>query len=580
MADLKFTVDFTEVKTAAQNVQDLKKGVASLSAAYKAGNITYGQYISGINQLSGASKRLGVDINQTRSTLMLYGNEKQRQIAVTDALAKAENRLGVAVQGSTRRIAANQVMTQQAGYQIGDFIVQVQSGTNAFVAFGQQATQVAGTLTLLGGKMVPIGAALSIIIPLATAFGAALMRTRQDAEDTVDTFEELRQRTHDLRNEIAALQGGFGEDVGLYLATTQLEVLRQTIEAEEERLRVATQTGDLYSDLGIAENLEDLREQLRIQEEVVANLEEEKRQREAIREAERQAQRDKQNAESAMDIVMDLDRQLRLQEAIRDHGEDSLSFALTQMEVEEEIFRQRLESLGLEEARLTNIIELWRRVWGLTWNNEQRDPPTVPTRSGSSRRPDKPMDLISKEVQALADAYEALTDQQNALFESANNSMQDFFMDTVSGTESVVDAFRNMSLQVVSELYKVLVVQRLVGSYDVNNSLNGSGIMGLIGPMFSMRASGGSMSPGNPYLVGERGPELVVPSTGSTVLNSDLTSKALSSSSSPVVNISYSFQGGVTESDLSRAIPVLVNQTKRAIIDEVQRGGSTSRVFR
>ena len=35
---------------------------------------------------------------------------------------------------------------QQAGYQIQDFVVQVQSGTSVFVAFGQQASQLAGAL--------------------------------------------------------------------------------------------------------------------------------------------------------------------------------------------------------------------------------------------------------------------------------------------------------------------------------------------------------------------------------------------------------------------------------------------------
>ena len=41
------------------------------------------------------------------------------------------------------------VAMQQTGYQVGDFLVQVQSGTNPMVAFGQQATQLVGVLYLL-----------------------------------------------------------------------------------------------------------------------------------------------------------------------------------------------------------------------------------------------------------------------------------------------------------------------------------------------------------------------------------------------------------------------------------------------
>lgn len=91
------------------------------------------------------------------------------------------------------------VLTQQAGYQVGDFIVQVQSGTNAFVAFGQQATQVAGTLTLLGGKWIMIGTALGIAIPLLTAIGAAFMRTRRSEEEVTRLSEAVQQLTDNLR---------------------------------------------------------------------------------------------------------------------------------------------------------------------------------------------------------------------------------------------------------------------------------------------------------------------------------------------------------------------------------------------
>ena len=46
----------------------------------------------------------------------------------------------------------------------------------------------------------------------------------------------------------------------------------------------------------------------------------------------------------------------------------------------------------------------------------------------------------------------------------------------------------------------------------------------------------------------------------------------------PIV-VNYTFQGGVTEADLGRALPILVQRTKREIVDAVQRGGSMSRAF-
>lgn len=97
------------------------------------------------------------------------------------------------------------VVTQQAGYQIGDFLVQVQSGTNWMVAFGQQATQLVGVLPLMTGAfglstgaLIALSTGLGIAIPLVTAIGAAWMRTR-------DSTDEASEATSDFDNRLKAL---------------------------------------------------------------------------------------------------------------------------------------------------------------------------------------------------------------------------------------------------------------------------------------------------------------------------------------------------------------------------------------
>lgn len=184
MADLKLIIDTTDAPKAISAVRSLENQVGQLAQRFARGSIDQGTYMRGINQLSREYAKLGMGINEARGHLMRYGNA-QRQIAVQQtAVARGLNRTGV--------------LTQQAGYQIGDFIVQVQSGTNAFVAFGQQATQVAGTLTLLGGKWIAIGSALGVAIPLLTALGAVWMRTRSEIEDTLDPLERVSQELESL----------------------------------------------------------------------------------------------------------------------------------------------------------------------------------------------------------------------------------------------------------------------------------------------------------------------------------------------------------------------------------------------
>lgn len=64
---------------------------------------------------------------------------------------------------------------QQAGYQIQDLVVQLQGGTSAFVAIGQQGSQLAGAFG-------PGGAVLGAVIALASAVGGVLYNSLSDAE--------------------------------------------------------------------------------------------------------------------------------------------------------------------------------------------------------------------------------------------------------------------------------------------------------------------------------------------------------------------------------------------------------------
>jgi hypothetical protein len=90
------------------------------------------------------------------------------------------------------------VAVQQLGYQVGDFMVQVQGGTSAFVAFGQQATQLVGVLPLVATQLglttmaaIGISTVLGIAIPLITAVGAAWWRSSQESKKAKEELDEL-----------------------------------------------------------------------------------------------------------------------------------------------------------------------------------------------------------------------------------------------------------------------------------------------------------------------------------------------------------------------------------------------------
>ena len=95
---------------------------------------------------------------------------------------------------------------------------------------------------------------------------------------------------------------------------------------------------------------------------------------------------------------------------------------------------------------------------------------------------------------------------------------------------------------------------------------------------FGARAMGGPVNAGSPYMVGEKGPELFVPSSsGSIVPNGAMGSSGGSSAGGVTVN--YNIAAGVSRAEL---VPILEQERRRLkaeIPDMVRRGGSYRAAF-
>jgi hypothetical protein len=186
------------------------KELNDLAMARKADIIT-------VAQQSAAVERLNLQMSKGTGAFAAYGG-------------------GVA--GATQKQSRLGVVAQQSGYQVGDFLVQIQSGANPMMAFGQQATQLVGVMSLFGGKMLFAGAALGIIIPLLTAVAGFFLRSRKAAKDAaggLDTFEErlksAREEVKGMADDLKLMNSGFRD-------TTEL-TLNEAVEAAVESLKEA-----------------------------------------------------------------------------------------------------------------------------------------------------------------------------------------------------------------------------------------------------------------------------------------------------------------------------------------------------
>jgi len=77
--------------------------------------------------------------------------------------------------------------------------------------------------------------------------------------------------------------------------------------------------------------------------------------------------------------------------------------------------------------------------------------------------------------------------------------------------------------------------------------------LGVIGDAFGGKADGGPVLRGQPYMVGERGPELFVPRTGGAIIPTSLAARMGSQSGSTVINVTIQHSGlGIDSPKLQR----------------------------
>jgi hypothetical protein len=155
-------------------------------------------------------------LNEAQRLGVITADQYKVQLAALETQLLKNKAAGVA---NGERMRATGLVMQQTGYQVGDFLVQVQGGTNAMVAFGQQATQLAGLLTVLGKStaMIALGATLSVLIPLATAAAGVLLRARREASNTEDSVETLEDRISSATGTLK----GFNEQISLLTSGLQ-----------------------------------------------------------------------------------------------------------------------------------------------------------------------------------------------------------------------------------------------------------------------------------------------------------------------------------------------------------------------
>ena len=239
--------------------------------------------------------------------------------------------------------------------------------------------------------------------------------------------------------------------------------------------------------------------------------------------------------------------------------------------------RARLKSLNASDEEINKAVEALR-VNMLAQEELSRASDKSVSLSGATRDAAKSIAELASELnlagidlerfgvtsENAADRLQTIRD----VADTVESGFESAFMGIIDGTTSASDAFRSMARDIIAELYRVLVVQQLVGSFEAG----GGGIAGAVFDSLSGRASGGAVMAGSPYMVGESGPEPFIPAQNGRILSVAQAKDAIGGGGSGVTVVqNNNFGSGVTRQDVAAMLPAIVETTKAAVFDAQRR---------
>jgi len=436
----------------------------------------------------------------------------------TDSVIRNGTRYNNALDAQSKALRQNRQGTQQLGMQINDFATSVSTGANPVQAFNQQLGQVGFAMSQMGGIAGKVGAFLAgpwgaaivvatmVLGPLIEnlfAVGEESKKTQKAAEDLDGAIEARKSSEENLRLALAKTSTEYRQirlemqanaltamntakvELGARLAVLQgLKAEKKEIEsnikaagglraqsemATGESLRYASVTG------AIDDKITGVKAQTAVLERLTAKL----------------------NA-TTIDVVQANDRvnkelgkrtrgsSASADKAKKDKAEFSMLGFYEEFFAKE--FQQNDESLArVAENQINSLLS------------------TMPE-----------MAKMSDEMQQIISRNEEL----NQSFENIGNAVANSFKGMLTGAMSFKDAMKGIIGAVIDELFRLFVVQQIVGivagAFRGATGTPGKGFGSSVN--LAGRAYGGSVTGKTPYMVGERGPELFVPSGNGTII--------------------------------------------------------------
>lgn len=170
------------------------------------------------------------------------------------------------------------------------------------------------------------------------------------------------------------------------------------------------------------------------------------------------------------------------------------------------------------------------------------------------------------------DATLSVKDALETTAVSGLSKMEDALLGVMEGTMSAKDAFKSMAKSIIADLARIAIQKSVTG--PISAALSGMFAGSTAAP--TGKAIGGSVQRGQPYLVGERGPELMVPNQSGSIIPNGAGGGGV------VVNQTINLSTGVSQTvraEVMQMLPQISNAAKGAVLDARRRGGSFAAAF-
>ena len=200
------------------------------------------------------------------------------------------------------------------------------------------------------------------------------------------------------------------------------------------------------------------------------------------------------------------------------------------------------------------------------------------------------------EMEKVAEAQKKL-EELNKVFitsiEGLGSTLENSFVDALSGTKSALDSFKDFSKQLVEEILRTYlrlsIINPIINSafegvagFTPRNTASGGQVLSNFAKIGRRilgggAAGGGTIQGRQQIMVGERGPEMFIPNTGGRIVPNGALGGSLRGGSPTIVNQSLNFATGIqntVRAEVMNMMPLIQNATLQAVVDQKRRGGA------